>query len=117
MSTTLAPPEKQNMTLEQERKNQATPEQLALPMIDKRKSDAIEIQISGTIKLDRSDPEDCALIRRLKLGDEVTLKMDATVVERAGRTAHDRDGYFEGSTLVTKLKATGLTSPAGEHEE
>jgi hypothetical protein len=115
MNATLAPPaDAHDLTLDEERRRQATPEQLALPTIDKRTSDGIELSISGTIKLDRSDPEDCQLVRDLQLGNEVALKIDGLVVERAGRTAHDRDGYFEGSTLVTKVKVTGISRPAGE---
>jgi hypothetical protein len=110
----VAAPEAPDRTVEEEHQHEVPPEQLALPMIDGRSMDAIEVKIAGTIKLDRSDPSDVALIRKLKLGQEVALKIDAMVVERSGRTALDRDGYFEGASLVTKLNVTSVSRPAGE---
>lgn len=112
----VAAPErtKDEPTTTEEQQTEVPPEQLVLPMIDKRKTDAIEITFGGTIKLDRSDPADCALVRKLILGKEVPLRVDGLVVERAGRTAHDRDGYFEGATLKTKIQVTTVSRPAGE---
>jgi hypothetical protein len=111
MNATMAPPDAHELTLDEERKNgRQRPEQLALPSIDKRTAThrALDQRHDQARPL---RPEDCQLVRDLQLGNEVTLKIDGLVIERAGRTAHDRDGYFEGSTLVTKVKVTGIAVP------
>lgn len=113
-ATAEAPPDVHEQTLEEERKEQVPPEQLALPMIDGRAIDVLELQVTGTVKLDRSDPEDCKLIRRLRLGAEVDLKMSVCVSGSGGKISRDEDGYAKDVTLKKTLTVTGVARPAGE---
>lgn len=88
----------------------ASPEQLALPVIDHRDADQVELAVSGTIKLDRKDPADCALIRRLRLGDDVDLHVSGLVVERAGRSRHnqERRKAVRGIEIVREATVAGV---------
>lgn len=88
------------------------PQQLALPVIDHRDADQVELAVSGTIKLDRKDPADCALIRRLRLrlGDDVDLHVSGLVVERAGRSRHnqERRKAVRGIEIVREATVAGV---------
>jgi hypothetical protein len=65
-------------------------------MIDGRGIDLLEVAIGGTIKLDRGDPNDVALIRRLAAGKNVTLKVEVFVAGSGGEVSRDENGYAEG---------------------
>lgn len=114
---TMAPPDTHELTLEEERKQQASPEQLALPMIDGRGIDLIEIAISGTVKLDRSGPNDVELIRKMAAGRTVDLKVSAFVAGTHGDVSQDDNGYADKTTLRKKLTVVGLDRPAGDIDD
>lgn len=64
---------------------------LQLPMVDGQGIDKIGIKISGTIKLDRSKPDDVALFRRLQLGKKIDLKLGGRVAGVSTKGATDSD--------------------------
>lgn len=114
MTQTLAPPDAHELTLEEERKKQVPPEQLALPMIDGRGIDLLEVALTGTVKLDRSDPNDVALIRKLAAGKTVPLKVDVFVSGSGANVSRDDNGYADKTTLKKTLTVVGLDRPAGD---
>jgi hypothetical protein len=95
----------------------ASPEQLALPAIDGEAPDRIEVQFAGGVRLDRSDPADCALMRQLALGQEVTLRVVGVVASKNGKIAWDEDGYPGETTHVAKVRVTTVYRAIGEGTE
>jgi hypothetical protein len=110
----MAPPDAHELTLDEERKKQTPPEQLALPMIDGRGIDLMEISVTGTVKLDRGDPNDVALIRRLTAGKTVPLKIEAFVSGTGANVSRDDSGYADKTTLKKTLTVVSLDRPAGD---
>lgn len=90
---------------------EASPEKLALPRIDTEDIDRIEVAFSGTIRLDRSDPADVALFRRLGLGKKTELRVELTTAGKAGKITWDEDGYPGETTAQAKVKVTSLWRP------
>lgn len=89
-------------------------EQLALPAIDGEAPDRIEVSFAGAVRLDRSDPADVALMRRLALGAEVDLRVVGVVATKAGKVAWDEDGFPGETTHSAKVRITTLYRPVGE---
>lgn len=96
---------------------EAAPEELALPAIDGEAPDRIEVAFAGGVRLDRSDPADCALMRQLALGQEVTLRVVGIVAGKNGKVAWDEDGYPGETTHIAKLRVTTLYRPVGDGTE
>jgi hypothetical protein len=65
------------------RGQQAT--QLVVPVFEGQRLDRYRITFAGSLELDPTDPDDLDLINRLKLGEEVTLRVEGAIVSR-GRT-------------------------------
>ncbi len=95
----------------------AGPESLALPAIDGEAPDRIELTFSGSVRLDRSDPADVALMRQLALGKEVSLRVVGVVRGKVGTVAWDEDGYPGETTHAAKVRLTSVYRPVGEGVE
>lgn len=86
-----------------------TPE-LRLPKIEGEHGvDAIEVGFSGTIKLDRGNPADVELFRKLKLGQDVSVNVVAVCTEKKQRPAIDEDGYVTEYVSSAKVKVANVT--------
>jgi hypothetical protein len=68
---------------------------LQLPMVDGQGIDKIALKFSGTIRLDRSKPDDVALFRRLKLGKDIDVKLEGKVVGSNTTGATNKDGDLD----------------------
>jgi hypothetical protein len=89
--------------------------ELRLPKIDGEHGvDVIELAWSGTIRLDRSDPADVNLFRKLNLGHDVDLKVTAAVAAKTQRSVTDEDGYVTDYVAGAKLKVHSVERPVGE---
>jgi hypothetical protein len=86
------------------------PGQLALPGLDGIANDWIELAVAGRIALDRNNPNDCALMRRLVAGKSVDLDITGYVVGR-GQTLKRDEEEGDEVTFTTKVKVTGLRPP------
>lgn len=96
------------------RKAEAAPEALSLPRIDGQSIDRIDVNFSGSIRLDRSDPADVALFKRLALGKEVDLRVVGVAAGKDARISYDEDGYPGETTARAKVKVTTLYRPISE---
>lgn len=97
-----------------ERIANARPEELALPRIDGRDIDRMEITFSGTIRLDRSDPADVALFRRAQLGKEIDVRVVGIAAGKHVTVSWDEDGYPGETTSSAKVKLTTVFRPITE---
>lgn len=76
------------------------PYTLPVPRVDGTPADAIELTFSGKVVLDSHDEADLALIERLKLDADFTLRVEAAV---AGKAMKVRRG--EDETVATHVVA------------
>jgi hypothetical protein len=95
----------------------ASPEALALPAIDGEAPDRIEVQFTGGVRLDRSDPADVELMRALALGKEVNLRIVGVVRGKVGTVSWDEDGYPGETTHSAKVRITTVYRPVGDGVE
>lgn len=102
------------MTETDVRKSEAAPEALSLPQIDGQGIDRIDVNFSGSIRLDRSDPADVALFKRLALGKEVDLRVVGIAAGKDARISYDEDGYPGETTARAKVKVTTLYRPISD---
>lgn len=70
-------------------------EDLKLDKVDGNQVDRIALKFSGTVFLDRSDPADIALYRRLALGRDVTLQVEGRCNATGAKGATDREGDLD----------------------
>jgi hypothetical protein len=89
-------------------------EELALPKIDGEGVDKIAAKFGGTVWLDRGSPEDVALIRGVKVGQSVTLKVEATVGPPVPGFTTNKEGDLDVLYLGRKFVVTGVYRPAAE---
>lgn len=89
-------------------------EDLALPMIDGQQVDRIAFAFTGSIMLDRSDPADVALWRKLTLGQDVTLQVEGSCAGYTGKSNTNRDGDLVVVVGVRRIKVHTIYLPAGE---
>ncbi len=78
---------------------------LQLAKVDGQGIDKIKIGFSGSVTLDRSDPEDVALFRRLSLGRSVTLRVEGTVANTSTGWS-DKESGDEEVVSERKIKVT-----------
>jgi hypothetical protein len=91
-------------------------EELQLPKVDGEPTDKIAVAFSGTVLLDRTDPRDVALMQRMKLGQDVTLMVEAKCSAKRHKYATDREGELDAVVLEHKAKVHTVYRPAGEAE-
>jgi hypothetical protein len=89
-------------------------EALALPKIDGEGVDKIAAKFGGTVWLDRGSEEDVALIRGVKVGQSVTLKVEATVGPPVPGFTTNKEGDLDVLYLGRKFIVTGVYRPAAE---
>lgn len=70
-------------------------EDLALQRVDGNDVDRISLKFSGTVFLDRSQPADVALYRKLSLGRDVTLVVEGRCNSTGAAGATDREGDLD----------------------
>lgn len=98
---------------------------LALPPIDGKRINQIRVRFSGSVTLDRTNPEHVAWFRdTLKLGAEIDLgRLSGVIQQKPSRQAATKDGYAGdvAQTAVVKIHtiggfAGGAASEAGDGE-
>ena len=70
-------------------------EDLAIPKVDGQTIDRIRLDFSGSVFLDRSNPQDVALYNRLTLKGDVTLMVEGRCSDTGAKGATDRDGNLD----------------------
>ncbi len=70
-------------------------EGLAIKNVDGNAIDRIGLKFGGTITLDRSNEDDVALYNRLRLGQDVTLRVEARCAGTGAKEKADADGHLE----------------------
>jgi hypothetical protein len=85
--------------------------ELALSKIGGQPIDRIAVKFAGTVFLDRSDPADVALYRRLQLGHDLTLMVETKVAAVAGKGATDREGDLDVVVGESTLKVHTVYKP------
>jgi len=89
-------------------------EDLAIDKVDGNAIDRIRITFSGTVSLDRSEPNDVALYNRLRLGREVTLKVEGRASGTGAKEATGRDGDLDVIVGLKTVTVTTVYVPAAE---
>lgn len=69
--------------------------ELAIPKVDGQGIDKIRVAFTGSVMLDRSDPRDVALFRKLKLGKEVELRVAGKIAKTATGWTTNREGDLD----------------------
>jgi hypothetical protein len=92
-------------------------EDLALPLIDGQQIDRIAFAFTGQIMLDRSDPADVALWRKLTLGHDVSLKVEGVCAGYSGKGATNRDGDLDVVVGVRRIKVHTIYLPIETDDE
>lgn len=94
----------------------ATDKYLAVPTIDGQAADLIKISFTGGVEYEASDPDGQELLNRLRLGQEVELRVAAVVARKAGswKTVGKEDEEREVVTGQVALKVTSLWRLAPE---
>lgn len=84
---------------------------LRLPDVDGKKVDKIQVRFSGTVELDRLNPDHVAFFRdALRLGKEVDLgRLSGVVQQKPPRQVANKDGYAGDvrQTAVVKIHTIG----------
>lgn len=102
----LEPAEAQEQKGELFDRSQYEREDLRLDKVDGNQVDRISLKFSGTVFLDRSDPNDIALYRRLVLGRDVTLQVEGRCNATAAKGATDREGDLDVVVGEKGIKVT-----------
>lgn len=91
---------------------------LRIPKVDGKKVDKISVRFSGTVELDRLNPEHVAFFRdTLKLGKEIDLAdLSGVVQQKPPRQVATKDGYAGDvkQTAVVKIHTIGGFGAASE---
>src|SRR6266508_2497750 len=64
-------------------------EEAALP-------DQIVVKFAGSVRLDRNDPSDVEIFRRLELGEDVSLQIEGRCLKRGSTQLTNREGESTG---------------------
>jgi hypothetical protein len=89
-------------------------EELALPKIDGEGIDKIAVKVSGRVWLERGSPEHVALVRDVRLGQEVTLVCQATVRMPVPGYSTDKEGDLDVISLTRHFAVTAVSRAAGD---
>jgi hypothetical protein len=95
-------------------RSQYETEELALPKIDGETVDKIRVAFTGSVMLDRADPADCDLIRRLALGRDVTLRIEGKPATLKYGYTTNKNGDLDALVLERKVKVETVYRPAAE---
>lgn len=87
---------------------------LPVPRVDGTPADAIELTFSGKVTLDPNDEADLALIERLRLDADYTLRVEAAVAGKAMKVKRGEDETV--ATHVVALRVHTLYR-SGEGDE
>lgn len=71
--------------------------------------DAIVLKLTGKITLDRANPSDVALFKRLRQGGRFDFEIETLVSNDGWTISFDDDGYPKKTTATKTLKVSGLT--------
>lgn len=86
----------------------AQPYDLPIPRLDGHKADSLSIAFSGGVALDRTSEEDLELVETLALGQEITLRITATVTKKGFTFAPGKDDSPETTGYGVGLKVYSL---------
>jgi hypothetical protein len=89
-------------------------EALALPKVDGEGVSKIALRFGGRVWLDRSSASDVAMVRDLKMGQTVTLLVEATVGPPIPGYTTDKEGDLDVLSLSRRLAVTGVYKPVPE---
>lgn len=90
-------------------------EDLQIPKIDGNQIDRIAIKFAGEVFLERSSPEDVALFNKLKLGQDVTLMVEAKCSSTGAKGATDREGDLDVTVGQRAVKVHTVYVPSGDY--
>jgi len=79
---------------------------LMLDTVDGRDIDKIRLAFSGNVMLDRKDPNDVDLIRKLKLGQDLELRVSAQCAGKAQGFTTGKEGDLDAVVYTGGLKVT-----------
>lgn len=85
--------------------------ELSVPKIDGLSPDELAIAFTGTIKLDRSSPADCALYRRIRDGQELELRVAASHAGTAGKVGEKDESNWVVGTKTLKVGTVWVLDP------
>lgn len=92
-------------------------EDLQIPKVDGQSIDRIAIKFSGTVFIDRSDPNDVALYNKLVLQRDVTLMVEGRCSGTGAKGATDRDGELDVIVGEKSVRVTTVYIPAIAEEK
>jgi len=72
--------------------------QLEIPGLDGYKADRLAVTVAGGVELGITQAEDLAFVKALKLGQEVELKVTATVTKKGFSLAPGKDEMTDDKT-------------------
>lgn len=84
---------------------------LALPTVDGEGVDKIRIAFSGSVMLDRTDPADVALIRKMALGHDVSLMVEGKVSKKGHQFTTNKEGDLDAVVFETAVKVETVYTP------
>jgi hypothetical protein len=87
---------------------------LRLPKVDGQDVDKIAVAFSGRVMLDRKDPNDVALIRRLALGKDVTMQVEARTSGKKHGFTTNKEGDLDAVVLTATAKVETVYIPTPE---
>jgi hypothetical protein len=89
-------------------------EGLALPKVDGEGVDKIGAKFTGQVWLDRGNENDVALLKNTKLGQTVTLMVEASVGPPVPGYTTNREGDLDSLALTRKFTITHVYRPTAE---
>jgi len=77
--------------------------ELPIPKMDERKTTRLDIRLSGSGQLDRTNEDDLALVEAMRMGREDRLIVNGTIAGKAFRLAGSEDDELSYSCSVRVL--------------
>lgn len=87
-------------------------EELQLPKVDGEATDKIAVKFSGTVLLDRTAPADVALMRKMKLGGDITLQVEAKCAGKGHKFTTSREGELDAIVFEHGVRVHTVYVPA-----
>jgi hypothetical protein len=82
--------------------------QLAIPGMDGYKADSMALSFSGAVPLDRTSADDLEFVNGLKLGQQIELKVLATVTKKGFSLTAGKDDNPDSTGYGVGLKVHSL---------